>query len=149
YTTPPLSLYDIGTNVYTVRVSAGGVFAVSEPAELTVAAPPPEPATAYSRRVLEDGALLYWNFDEFTGDADQLAPRDTQLPVRAENDLVPTGGGARISHAEAGSGLRLGNAADLNGEFYQNLNPRLATPVLPGAYAIELWFQSTADDPRA
>src|SRR5690606_23463142 len=85
YTTPPLSLYDIGTNVYTVRVSPGGVFAASEPAELTVAAPPPEPATAYSRRVLEHGALLYWNFDEFTGDADQLAPRATQLPERAEN----------------------------------------------------------------
>lgn len=142
YTLSPISLNDIGTSVYRVRVSAGPAFKFSNPATLTVATPPPEPATPYSRAVAQDAPLLYWNFDEMTGPALQQMPVGLK-PVTSENDLVPVFA-SRVSHADIGSGLsKLGRAADCDGfSFYQTDTLRTAKANLAAPWAVEFWIQA-------
>lgn len=140
---PATSINDIGTNQYRVRISAGPVFKFSDPADLVVAMPATRPPTRYATEVLKDRPLLYWNFDEFVGDARQLAPISV-VPVTSENDLVPTGAAQlRVSHSELASGLvNLGRAVVLDGaSFLHAANPRLARRVVTNAYAVEAWVR--------
>ncbi|MDB6038128.1 MAG: hypothetical protein JWM99_1969 [Verrucomicrobiales bacterium] len=143
YTTLPLTLNDVNTNLYTVRVSAGPAFKLSNPAQLTVPAPPAGPLTAYSQQVESDAPLLYWNFDESFGPAKQLMPISVK-PVTTENTLLPTGSAAlRVSHSDLGDGLtKLGNALQLDGSSYMlAASTRLAQKTLTGAWAGEFWMQ--------
>lgn len=142
YTTPALSLYDIGTNIYRVRVSAGAVFKFSDPATLVVAMPPTPPATFYSQRVLHDRPLLYWNFDEMTGPAWQQTEL-TPFPVTTQNDLVPFGNVQWANHSDLSDGLsKLGKALQLDGYSYL-FAPSLwlGRPALNGPWAAEFWMQ--------
>jgi hypothetical protein len=142
YTTPPLALYDVGTTLYTVRVSAGPVFKLSNPATLTVPAPPTPLTTAYTTQVLADQPLLYWNFDEMTGLASQLMPI-TASPITTQNDLVPFGLVPRVRHADLGQGLdKLGNAIYLDGFSYMSVaSLQLGKPALDGPWIAEFWMQ--------
>ncbi len=146
YTIPSLSLYDVGTHTYRVRVSAGAAFKFSNPATLTVAEPAPGPATPYSMAVKQDQPLLYWGFDEMTGPAVQQMPVGV-VPVTTENDLIPMGAW-RVSHEEIGSGLpRLGRTAEFDGNtFFQVDTLRSGQPSLPGPWAVEFWMQALGDN---
>lgn len=139
YTIPEVTLTDVGTHAYTVRVAAAGVFTVSEPTTLTVAAPPAPAPTAYSAQVLSDRPLLYWNFDEVTGPAVER--------VGGVNELVPTTFAGRDQHSRLGSGLFLGHTADFqgNGHYKGLLNTDIVE--LQSPFGLELWFQSTAPNP--
>jgi hypothetical protein len=99
--------------------------------------------TFYSQIVSNDQPLAYWNFDEPNPTDNAIQ----QMPVPASpttvNDLVPAFAATRVAHAAVGSGLVLGNAADLDGVTANfnapalNLGPAsLATP-----WAIEFWVQ--------
>lgn len=142
YTISPITLNDIGTSVYRVRVSAGPAFKFSNPATLTVATPPPGPVTPYSQAVTQDAPVLYWNFDEMTGPAIQQRPVSAK-PVTTENDLIPMGAN-RVSHADIGSGLtKLGRAADYDGAtYFQTDTLRTTKPTLPAPWAVEFWVQA-------
>jgi hypothetical protein len=139
FTTPELQPEDSGTNLFSVKVSAGTSSTNSDEASLFVPIPPP-PNTMYSQVVSNDGPILYWDFDETTGNAIQ------QMPVPGSpttvNDLVPAGTAQRVSHALIGSSLRLGYCAqfDGNGNFNASL-PNAGSPGLYGAYAVEFWAQ--------
>ena len=144
YAIPKLTLENIGTNAYTVRVSAGPAFQISAPADLVVPAPAPAPPTAYDQAVLETQPLLYWNFDADSGPAVEqelvVAP-----PVGTKNDLVPVNGATRVSHASLGDGLKLGNAASLSGsDYFFVTNLLTGQSALTNTFAIEFWMQSLA-----
>ncbi len=142
YATPPISLYDIGTNAYSARISAGSAFKISDPAHLIVAAPASPPPTPYAIEVANDHPVLYWNFDELTGPALQGMPVASK-PVGADNDLAPVGFVQRMQHADMGSGLdALGGAIFLDGLSYM-MNPslRVGRTSLDGPWAVEFWIQ--------
>ena len=142
YTTPVLSLGDLGTNTYAARVSAaGGIFVLSRDAALTVPEPPYK-ATYYAGQVLQDSPFLYWNFDENSGNAIQRAPLGSPTPITTENDLVPVNEAGRVNHADIGGLPKLGRAADFNGANYfirKHLASRPAS--LDPPWAVELWMQ--------
>ena len=146
YTIPNLSLYDVGTHAYRVRVSAGAAFKFSNPANLTVAEPAPGPVTPYAMAVQGDQPFLYWGFDEMTGPAVQQMPL-ALVPVTTDNDLVPIGA-ARANHEEIGSGLsKLGRAAEFDGTtFFQVDTLRSGKGSLNGAWAVEFWLQALGDN---
>lgn len=146
-TTPPLTLADVGTHTYKVRVKADAAFADSVPAILTVAPPPALSPTPYSQQVIADGPVVYWNFDEATGPALQLIPLDTDPPEGA-NDLIPTANAVRKDHSASGSGLSLGYAASFagNGHFKALLDTGLAN--LTGPFGVELWMRLDGDNPN-
>lgn len=150
YTTPTLSLDDIGSVAYTVRVSAGPAFKLSDPAILVVSEPPAAPLTTYFERVKSDQPLLYWSFDEWTGPALQAMPVNLE-PVGADNDLRPVGFVQRTTHASLGNGLdKLGSAALFDGASYFVADGlRLAKPSLTGPWATEFWarFDGTVGTP--
>ena len=137
YTTPILSLDDLGTTIYAVRVSTiGGVFVLSREAILTVPVPPQE-ETYYASQVRQDGAFLYWNFDENGGNALQCAPLGAPPAVTTENDLVPVAGATRVD-----STGKLGRAASLNGSnYYQAAALRAGKASLAAPWAVEFWMQ--------
>ncbi|MFO1498897.1 MAG: LamG-like jellyroll fold domain-containing protein [Verrucomicrobiota bacterium] len=100
--------------------------------------------TFYSTTVTNDQPLLYWNFDEADGNAQQ------QMPIKdvtAENDLVPANGAGRVLHTQVASGLFLGRAADFVPGEEGPIGNFNAPSLSPGrtnaleAYAIEYWFQ--------
>ncbi|MGV3772536.1 MAG: LamG-like jellyroll fold domain-containing protein [Verrucomicrobiales bacterium] len=143
YAIEELSLYDVGTNVYTARVSAGAAFKISNPATLTVAEPPAYAPTPYSTQVKADQPILYWNFDEMTGVAKQQM-NVAQKPVTTENNLSAVNAAAqRFVHADAGTGLdKLGNALMLDGfSFMQASGTRLSKSTIAGPWAVEFWVQ--------
>ncbi len=147
YSIPRITVADIGTNSYRVRISAGPVFTLSEPAHLIVPEPPAAPPTPYAQQVLADKPLLYWNFDEFTGPAQQQVPLVRAQPA-TENDLVPVGSAAdRVSHASLGDGLnKLGNALSLDGaSFMRAESLRLAKQFITNAYVLETWVRLDAN----
>jgi hypothetical protein len=101
--------------------------------------------TFYSKVVTNDQPLAYWDFDESSGNALQ------QMPVSASpttvNDLVPAFNATRVTHAAIGSGLLLGNAADLDGST-ANFNAtalNLGPASLAGPWAIEFWIEIKPD----
>lgn len=73
------------------------------------------PTTSYTLMVSNDNPALYWNFDEISGNAQEV------MPITASDDLVPVNGASRINHTADQDGLNLGNAASFvktNGEYY-------------------------------
>src|SRR5688572_19234945 len=107
-------------------------------ATLTVATAPAQ--TFYSKTVTNDRPLVYWNFDEGSGNA--IQQMTVPASPTADNDLTPFNTATRITHAAAGSGLFLGEAADLDGGGNFNTpTPNFGVASLPGPYAIELWMQ--------
>lgn len=142
YTTPVLSLGDLGTNSYAVRVGTlGGVFLLSRDALLTVPVPPYEP-TFYTGLVLQDNPFLYWNFDENAGNALQRAPLGTPPPVTTENDLLPVAGAKRVA-----STGKLGSAASLSGsDFFQAAALRAGKASLAAPWACEFWLKVEGDN---
>jgi hypothetical protein len=94
--------------------------------------------TLYSQTVVSDAPLAYWNFDEATGNAIQQIG-----PFNAANNLVPAFDATRVAHGSIGSGLLLGNAADLDGTS-DNFNATALTlgpASLATPWAIEFWMQ--------
>jgi hypothetical protein len=95
--------------------------------------------TFYSQVISNDLPLAYWNFDEPGGNVIQ------QMPVTASpttvNDLVPANNATRAAHGAIGSGLALGNTADLDGTstFYAAA-PDLGT-LGTDQWGIEFWMQ--------
>ena len=139
-----VSLYDIGSNTYQVRLDAGPAHQFSSPVSLTVAYPPPTPPTAYGQVVGEEQPLFYWSFDEATGPAIQQTTV-TNTAVTTENDLVPVGAGiSRLSHVNYADGLgNLGNFVQLDGNSYLRVNSlRLPIDQLNGPWAVEFWIQT-------
>src|SRR5688572_33426308 len=65
--------------------------------------------TFYSKTVMTDRPLLYWNFDEAEGNALQKMPVEG---VTVENDLVTVNGATRVAHSDIASSLLLGRTAD-------------------------------------
>jgi hypothetical protein len=105
--------------------------------------PPQSPPTYYSTQVLNDQPVFYWNFDEYVGNAAQVAPV-TRIPVSTENDLVPAGNaGIRTTHADMGSGMpNLGRAVQFDGtSFLRAAATSLARRVVTNAYVIETWLR--------
>ncbi|MDB6136218.1 MAG: hypothetical protein JWM59_4461 [Verrucomicrobiales bacterium] len=147
YTIPALTLGDVGTHNYTVRVSAGQVFKDSAAAALTVNAPPPLAQTAYAKQVIADAPLLYWNFDEASGPAVQLMPLDP-APAAGANDMVPSVAARRADHAAIASGLNLGYTADFAGNSYFKKLLETNLSELNGPFGVELWIQSLGDNPN-
>jgi hypothetical protein len=139
FTTPPLPLSDIGTNYHSCRLQVQGKIVYSDAAALVVFAPT-EQHTYYSTVVSNDGPILYWSFDEYAGNALQrisVAPLDN-----SQNDLAAVGGATRVEHSAVGSGLLLGNAADLSGANYYLANTlTCASNALPAPYGVEFWMQ--------
>ena len=123
------SLDDI--RIYNEALSA------SEVAALAAVAAPAVPLTHYRAKVLGDEPVMYWSFDE-AGSSNAIE----QVGGKTADQLLPTNGAVRASHASLGSGLYLGNAASFDGAndcfAAADLSP---TSVLPGAYAIEFWMQ--------
>lgn len=146
YTIPVLVSGDVGTNFFKLRVSVGNIFEESATAALTVLPPPPVPPTAYSLAVSNDAPILYWNFDEPSGNAIQQMPVP-QGPTTV-NNLVPAFAATRVAHTAIPSGLLLGNAADLDGA--SNFNTPTANVDdrvrIFGPYAIEFWMQHAPND---
>jgi Concanavalin A-like lectin/glucanases superfamily len=95
--------------------------------------------TAYSRVVTNDAPLLYWNFDEVSGNAKEIVP--IILPSTA-NDLTPVASATRVSHATLGDGLNLGNAASFQvGDYFIVQNIAAATNSVQGPWLLEFWMQ--------
>ncbi|MGN6386958.1 MAG: LamG-like jellyroll fold domain-containing protein, partial [Verrucomicrobiota bacterium] len=105
-------------------------------------------AETYSSVVIADKPLLYWNFDEESGPAEQLMPITLPDLDNTKNELAPFYDAQRVSHADVQSGLQLGNSADLSGAggFYGKTDGLdLGVKSIPGPWAVELWFQLKAD----
>ena len=95
---------------------------------------------SYAQGVLTDAPILYWNFDEASGNALQLAPVATP-PV--QNDLTPNGGAGRLSHTTANSGLALGNAAHIPVGGYFNIGQiTFSTNAVAAPWLVEFWMQA-------
>lgn len=141
YTTPVLTINDIGTSTYTVRVTAGPASTQSQPALLTVPTLPPAPPTAYAAQILRGDPLLYWSFDEWTGPALQQAPLTRILPT-IQNDLVAYGNAFdRYPHDTYGYS-RLGNYVYFGGGGHLEATDLfLPQTRLSGPYIIEFWAQ--------
>lgn len=146
YTTPVLTLSDVGTNRYSVRIATiGGVFLVSEEADLTVAVPP-EQVTYYSQQVIADAPFLYWSFDESIGEVRQRAAIGTLDPAGLSS-LRPVNDASRFTHSAEGGLPKLGRAADLNGlNFFQSDALRAGQDVLNPPWAVEFWMQVSGDN---
>jgi hypothetical protein len=96
--------------------------------------------TSYSMVVSNDAPILYWNFDEAFGQAEEIMP--VVLPTTL-NDLAPFNTATRVSHADLGSGLKLGNAASLTeGDYFYASNLSVGTNSLSAPWAIEFWMQA-------
>lgn len=108
---------------------------------LWASAAPLPAATRYSDLIKQDQPFLYWNFDEATN-TPALQQIDTAPPtVFTSNDLLPFGA-ERVSHEALGSGLKLGNAAGLNGSaYFMASSLKTGTNLLAGPYIIEFWVQ--------
>ncbi|MCX6925846.1 MAG: hypothetical protein NT154_21965 [Verrucomicrobia bacterium] len=134
-----VAFYDLGSLADESAVTAK----VSAMVTNHIAAAKASSGPSYASLVLADQPLLYWNFDEASGNALQQAPITLPPPDNTQNDLVPAANAAYISHAATSSGLQLGNAADLDGQSYfgelNGLDAGLAS--IPGPWAIELWLQ--------
>jgi hypothetical protein len=95
--------------------------------------------TSYSNIVSNDAPILYWNFDEASGGAQEIMP--VVIPSTA-NDLEPAGAATRISHATLNDGLNLGNSASFSvGDYFTAQNLALRTNALRGAWLLEFWMQ--------
>ncbi len=95
---------------------------------------------SYATGILADEPLLYWNFDEESGDALQLAP--VSMPL-LQNDLIPKNDASRLSHAVSGSGLALGNAAHIPVGGYFTID-QIAYPktTVAAPWLVEFWMQA-------
>lgn len=95
--------------------------------------------TSYSTIVSNDTPILYWNFDEASGNAREIMPVSLTASI---NDLVPAANATRISHASLADGLNLGNAADfLVGDYFIVQNLAVSTNALRGAWILEFWMR--------
>ncbi len=93
----------------------------------------------YTTVVSNDLPVLYWNFNEESGNAKQLMP--IVLPTTL-NDLSPSNAATRISHSSQSFGLKLGNAASfLVGDFFFGSGLAVPTNSLAAAWALEFWVQ--------
>jgi hypothetical protein len=97
----------------------------------------------YAPGVLADQPLFYWNFDEESGNALQLAP----LTVGAvRNDLLPLGEASRIDHTASGTGLALGQAAHIPEGGYFGISQLVVTnAAISAPWLIEFWMQAEGD----
>lgn len=97
----------------------------------------------YAEAVKADEPFLYWTFDEEAGPALEQTGRGTvDEGPGTDNDLVPTGNVTRVGHDQISSGLRLGNALELDGASYMRAaDLNIPTNSLPAPYAIEFWVQ--------
>ncbi|GHH86135.1 hypothetical protein GCM10018793_56900 [Streptomyces sulfonofaciens] len=135
WTRPQLSFSDTDVTpgqTYTYRVTAtdgaGNTSAPSPAATVTV----PTSAEKYPQAVLDDGATLYWRYDEsttpFAGDS---SPAD---------DAGAYVGGPALRQTPAavnGPSTALG----LDGSDQQVYSDRATT--VPGAFSVETWFKTT------
>ncbi len=71
--------------------------------------PNPGPSQTYKDAVLADNPLLYWSFDENSGNAQSL------VNPSAANELVPQGSAGRVQSHITPGGIDLGRAASFNG----------------------------------
>jgi hypothetical protein len=95
--------------------------------------------TAYSNMVSNDAPVVYWNFDEPSGNARQVMPVVLDPTV---NDLVPVNTATRVSHSAIGSGLNLGNAASfLVGDYFMVQALATSPTIVEGPWAIEFWIR--------
>jgi hypothetical protein len=148
FTTPTLALSDLGTNAYSVRLgTVGGVFVLSQEAKLVVPIPPPAPPTYYTTQVMLDEPYLYWNFDEFYGNAIQQSPLGTPT-IGGANDLGSVNGATRVNHADVDGLPNLGRAADLNGANWFQVDSLSVSgrTSLNAPWAMEFWMQATGDN---
>ena len=105
-----------------------------------------ETGNSYFDVVMSGSPLLYWNFDEESGPARQLVPIVLQPLNNDQNQLVPQGAG-RVAHEVIGSGLDLGNTADLNGaSMFQAEDLEVGFDTLPAPWAVEFWMQVQGDN---
>ena len=101
----------------------------------------------YTSAVLADQPVLYWNFEEEDGNAIQRAPVTLPTPNPANNELLPQYGAVRVAHSEIGSGLTLGNAADLNGvSYFQATDLDTGLSLVAAPWAVEFWLQIQGDN---
>ncbi|MCX6921832.1 MAG: hypothetical protein NT154_01235, partial [Verrucomicrobia bacterium] len=134
-----VAFYDLGSLADEAAVAAKVSAMVTNHIAAALAATGP----TYASLVLADQPLLYWNFDEASGNALQQAPITLPPPDNTKNDLLPAVNATYISHAAAGSGLQLGSAADLDGQSYfgEVTGLDVGRGSIPGPWAVELWLQ--------
>jgi hypothetical protein len=129
-----IAIYDLSTLSNSIQVTSKASLVASNHFSLA------HSAQSYTAGVLADSPLLYWNFDEADGNAQQLAPV-TWPPVH--DDLTPNGGAVRLSHASSHSGLALGNAAHFPvGGFFNIGQIIFPTNSIPAPWLIEFWMQA-------
>src|ERR1700733_14868113 len=95
--------------------------------------------TSYSRVVTNDSPALYWNFDEPSGNANEIVP---VVPPTNADDLIPQDGASRVSYSDLGDGLNLGNAATFTlGTFGTcfTTHQLAGTTNAPGPWMLEFW----------
>lgn len=131
-----VAVYDLSGLTDEAAVSARATVLATHHATAYSADPQP-----YSEVVLSHQPVLYWNFDEVDGNAQQLAPVVPAPPDNAQNTLLAVGGATRIDHASVG-GLFLGYAADLNGaNFFRATQLNTGRASLAPPWAVEFWMQ--------
>ena len=103
-----------------------------------VGMPNPGPSQEYKDAVLADSPVLYWTFDENSGNAASL------VNTSAANELMPQGAAGRVASHITGTGIDLGQAASFNGtngtRFFSNTLD-VGGPTVFNHYAVELWAQ--------
>ncbi len=99
-------------------------------------------ATPYSQVVSNDAPVLYWNFDEPSGNAHEVIPL---IPPTNINNLNPEGVATRVSHAAIGDGFNLGNAGSfslgVSGSGFLANDLTGVTNTLAGPWMLEFWMQ--------
>ncbi|MFE9252775.1 LamG-like jellyroll fold domain-containing protein [Streptomyces sp. NPDC007088] len=133
---PQLSFTDTTAKAgetYTYRVTAsdaaGNTSALSNSVSVTV----PESAEAYPNAVLEDGASMYWRYDESAG------PFVGDL---SSGDLHGIGANSPTLGQAAGAVGGSSKSLSLNGTNQQVDTDRRTT--VDGAFSIETWFKTTS-----
>jgi hypothetical protein len=142
-----------GVNAFEGMIDEVAVYDLSGlPDEAAVAARAAELAThhatafsadpqPYADFVLSHQPVLYWNFDEEDGAAEQLVPIVPAPPDNAQNTLLPVADASRVSHTEVG-GLFLGRAADFTGgNFFRAVDLDSGRALLHAPWAVEFWMQ--------
>jgi len=135
YTTPAVTLADEGA-LFTVRVSNDAGNVTTGAARLSVTALPPD---AYGRSVIQDQPLVYYRFEETSGNV-----------VQNLGSLGSSGDGVYpdfgVVHAQPSAFNDLGNAVMLDGmNGYIGL-PNLEQPAM-SQFTVELWLNRTYDWP--
>ena len=136
-----VAVYDLSGLADEAAVEARAALLSTHHAAATSADPQP-----YADLVLSHQPILYWNFNEADGNAQQLVPVVPAPPDNSRNTLLPVNEVGRVAHAQAG-GLQLGHAAEFTGgNYFRAVSLDSGRPLLAAPWAVEFWMQVAGDN---